>query len=135
LLVAGHPTENLRLPVQLLDEVVNVEIYRHVRLVLAGIGCRPSDVSHAMKVVYGGQADVAYPHFFRSDRPIVLITLCHGLPEPIVVPPGHHASRRGRYELGCIECGDLVDVYVAAEGSVEISLVSLEELSDAVFHH
>ena len=40
-------------------EIVNIEIYRYVRLALAGI----CDMGHAMMVIYGGEAEVAYPHF------------------------------------------------------------------------
>ena len=36
LFIARHPAENLRFIVQLLDEVVNIEIYCYVRLILAG---------------------------------------------------------------------------------------------------
>ena len=52
LLIIGHPPEDLRFPVQLLDEVVNIEIYRRVRLVLASVGRRPGDMGHAMQFVY-----------------------------------------------------------------------------------
>jgi hypothetical protein len=105
---------------------VNIEIYRYIRLILSGIGCRPSDMGHAMMFVYRGEADIAYPHFLRSYRPVVRITLRHDLLELIVVLSGHNPGRRGAYELGSIQRCDLIHVHIAAKGLIEKALVSLE---------
>ena len=72
--------ENLRLPLQLLDEVMHIEIYRYVRLILAGIGRRPGDMGDAMAVVYRRKADVPNPHLFGAYSPIACIA---GLREQI----------------------------------------------------
>jgi hypothetical protein len=122
-------------PVQLLNEVVDIEIYRYVRLILSGISCRPSDMGHAMMFVYRGEADIAYPHFLRSYRSIACITLRHNFLELIVVLSGHDPGRRGRDEIGSIQRCDLIHVYVAAEGLSEKALVSLEELPYTILHH
>ena len=52
LLVAGHPAEDLRLVAQRTNEVVNIEIDRYVRLILAREGSRPRDVGDAMMFVH-----------------------------------------------------------------------------------
>lgn len=110
------------------------EIYRNVRLIRAGIGCRPSNMGHAMMLIHGGKADIADPHFLRPYRPIVSITLRHDLLELVVVLSGHHTGRRGGNELGSIQRCDLIHVDVAAKGLFENALVSLEEPPDAGFH-
>src|SRR5437762_11931906 len=135
MLIARYPAENFRFPVQLLDEVVNIEVYRYVRLIFTGIGGRPGNMGDAMMVIYGGEVDVAYPHFLRPYRPIARIALRHYLLELIVVLSGHHSGGRGRYELGSIERCDLIHVHVAAKRLVEEALVSLEELPCAGFYH
>src|SRR5688500_8206196 len=91
-------------------------------------------MGHAMMFIYGREADLAYPHFFRSYRPIVRITARHDLLELIVVLSGHDPGRRGRYEVRGIQRCDLIHVYVAAEGPFEKAFVSLEELPYAGLH-
>lgn len=134
LLVTGYPAEDLRLPVQLLNEVVNIEVYRYVRPILTGTGCRPGDMGHAMMFVYRGEADMAYPHFLRSHRPIVRIALRQELLELIAILSGHDPGRRGAYELGSVQrCGP-IDVHIAAKGLIEEGLVSLEQLPYGALH-
>ena len=79
-----------------------------------------------MTFVYQGGADIAYPHFLCSYRPIVYITLRHHLPELIVVLSGPDASRGCANELGSIQRCDLVHVCIASDGSIDKALVSFE---------
>lgn len=58
-LVAGHPTEDFRTLAKVLNQVVNVEVYRAVGPITAGIDCSPGHVGDAVEVVDGGDADVA----------------------------------------------------------------------------
>ncbi|CAK7261354.1 protein of unknown function (plasmid) [Shinella sp. WSC3-e] len=114
---------------------MNVEIYRHVRLILPGIGGDPSNMSHAMKLVYLGEADIAYPHLLGSYRSIVLIALRHELLELVVVLSGFHSGGRSTYKLGSIQRCELVHIDLAGEGPIEKALVSLEQSPYAGFHH
>lgn len=54
---------------------MNVEVDCYVRLIFAGVGRRPRHMGHTMVVVYGGEADVPYPHVLRPQRPIARIDL------------------------------------------------------------
>jgi hypothetical protein len=114
---------------------VDVKIYHYVGLIPSGIGCRPGDMCHAMMLVYGGDCDIAFPHFLRPYRPIARIALRHDLLELIVVLSGHHPGRRRCYEVGGIQRCDLIHVCVAAKRLFEKALVPLEQLPDAGFHH
>src|SRR5690606_28535030 len=109
------PAENLRLlSIQHLNEIVNVEIYCHVRSILPSIGGSPSNMSYTMKLIYRGQADIAYPHFLRSDRPRVVIALCHELFELIVVLCVHHTGMRSAYKIGSMERCEFVHIDIVA---------------------
>src|SRR4030088_1055215 len=92
-------------------------------------------MGHAMMVIYGGEADIAYPHFLRPYRPVARIALHHDLLELIVVLSAYHPGGRGRYELGSIQGSDLIHIHVAAEGPIEEALVSLKKFPYTGFHH
>lgn len=87
-----------------------------------------------MNLIYRGEADIAYPHFLRADRPIVVIALRHRLLELIVVFPGPYASRRSAYKLGSIERGEFVHIDLAAKGPIEKAFVSLEYMAFPAQH-
>jgi hypothetical protein len=127
LFIAGNPTKYLRLSIQFLNKIMDIEIYRNIRRILSRIDRRPGNVSHAMMLIHRGGPDIAHSHFFRSCRPIPLIALLHELSELIVVLPGYDPGGRGRYKRGSVERRALIQVHIAIQRAIEESLIPREQ--------
>src|SRR5690606_1254964 len=77
LLIAGHPTKYLRVTIQNLNEIVDIEINRRLGEIVPGICCRPGNMCNAMKIINPRQSKSANPHLLGADFPVMIIATDH----------------------------------------------------------
>src|SRR5262249_51267076 len=132
---ARNPTKHLWFRAKLLNEIMNLEIYRDSRLTFACVGRRPRDMHNAMVFVDRRNAQLPTPHVLHSQRSIAIIPFRHDLLELFVVLSGGYSRRCGRYELASIERCNVIHVSVAAQRISENSLITCKAFSHARFHY